>query len=76
MRADPFTCADVVAEHRRRPGAHRYRAPIDMPKTLAGHMPDPRTIPFDARRTGFVIRTIIQFAVCAFVVVVVWTALV
>ncbi len=45
MRADPLSCPDVIAHHRRFPGMHRYRAPVVMPSVLMGHLPDPRETP-------------------------------
>lgn len=75
MRSDPFSCADVVAHHRRHPGTYRHRAPVVMPKVLVGHLPDPRAVPFDARRTRFAIRTAVQFAACALFVAAAWLIL-
>lgn len=72
MRSDPFSCPDVVAHHRRHTGTHRHRAPIVMPRVMAGHLPDPRSVPFDPRPARFAIRTIVQFAAVALFLGAIW----
>lgn len=45
MRADPLSCPDIIAHHRRHPGTHRHRMPLQRSSIMAGHLPDPRTAP-------------------------------
>lgn len=74
--ADPFTMPDYRARHAR--GANRdMSAPIHRRATYEGPLPDPRVAPFDARkvRGAFVLRTVVEFFVCALCIGVVWAVL-
>lgn len=74
---DAFTSASWTGQRARATCVRDRSAPIVMPRDLAGHMPDPRVAPFDARtvRSGFIIRTIAQAVVCAVPVILMWVIL-
>ena len=69
---DVFTAATWTSQRARATCNRDRTAPVVMPREMVGHLPDPRA--FDARtvRAGFVLRTIVQFAVCVLAVVALW----
>lgn len=70
LHADPVWIAAQRRKNRDR------RCPIETPRQLTGHLPDPRTVPFTVpRRRAFCFVTALQFFVCAGVVACFWIAL-
>ena len=77
--ADPFTMPDYRERLARyeRGGNRDSFAPIDRRHRYEGPLGDPRVQPFDARkaRGAFILRTVVELAVCALCIGVVWAVL-
>ena len=69
--------ADPLGPAARAKGNRDRAAPVVTPRLLAGHLGDPRAVPFDARFVGrpFVIKTGLQALSCGGFVWAVWKAL-
>lgn len=69
LHADPLWIAAQRRKNRDR------RCPIETPKVLVGHLPDPRIAPATARRIRFGFVTLLQALACGGLVACFWWAL-